>query len=254
MLGIYCYVDKKDNSIVYVGKDSNIHEDKRHKSHFHPSQYNKQQINRVLQNNPDRYTYQVLVFDVKDDDTLNDLEIQYIRQLHPKFNYTKGGDGLLGFKHSEETRKKISEKIKDENHHMYGNHHSEETKKKISENNARYWQDKTFSEEHCKNISKSLTGKKFSEEHKKKISKALKGKKISDGTKDKISKSKSKVQNTSGYYRVCKAKNKRYKQGFRWSYQYYENGKHKEISSVDIKKLEEKVKEKGLEWEELNDG
>ena len=32
--GIYAYIDKKDNNIVYVGKDSNIHKNKRHKATF----------------------------------------------------------------------------------------------------------------------------------------------------------------------------------------------------------------------------
>jgi hypothetical protein len=38
------------------------------------------------------------------------------------------------------------------------------------------------------------------------------------------------------------------KQGFFWRYRYYEDGKQKSINSVDIKKLEEKVKMKGLLW------
>ena len=37
------------------------------------------------------------------------------------------------------------------------------------------------------------------------------------------------------------------------SYMYYENGKHKVIYSADIKKLEQKVKAKGLEWIKLSD-
>ena len=89
--------------------------------------------------------------------------------------------------------------------------HSDETKQKISENNARYW----------------------------------KGKSLSDETKQKMSESK----NTSGYLNVSKRKNNRCKQGFTWCYRYYaENDKRKVISSVDIEKLEAKVKAKGLPW------
>lgn len=61
------------------------------------------------------------------------MEIQYIRQLKPKFNFTDGGDGTSGFKHSEETRKKMSESQKGENNPMYGKTLSEEARKKISE-------------------------------------------------------------------------------------------------------------------------
>src|SRR5574344_253484 len=125
MLGIYCYIDKKDNKIVYIGKDSHIERNKRHKTHISPSHYDKQPFNRILQNNPNRYIYQVLVWNVKDQETLNALEIQYIRQLKPKFNFTDGGDGISGFRHSDETKEKISKS-------KIGFKHSEETKKKIS--------------------------------------------------------------------------------------------------------------------------
>ena len=59
-------------------------------------------------------------------------------------------------------------------------------------------------------------------------------------------------QNKSGYYRVSILKNKNYKQGFIWSYYYYdENRKKRTISSIDIKVLEKKVKSKGLKWQKL---
>ena len=39
MMGIYAYFDKKDNSVVYVGKDSNIDKGKRRRDHIQPSNY-----------------------------------------------------------------------------------------------------------------------------------------------------------------------------------------------------------------------
>lgn len=54
--------------------------------------------------------------------------------------------------------------------------------------------------------------------------------------------------NTSGYYRVNKRKNAKYKQVFIWCYAYREGGKVKQILSVSVDKLEEKVKAKGLPW------
>lgn len=105
--GIYCYIDKKDNQIVYVGKDSNIDKNKRRRQHLAPSRYNEQPINRILQNNPDRYIYQIL-WEIDDctDNHLNQMEIFYIKKYDPQFNFTEGGDGSSGFKHSEEARKK----------------------------------------------------------------------------------------------------------------------------------------------------
>ena len=106
---------------------------------------------------------------------------------------------------------------KGENNHMWGKNHSDETKQKMSENSARYWK-----------------GKKFSDEHKRKMSES---------------------KNSSGYFRVSKNKNKSCKQGFTWRYLYVdEEGKRKKIESVDIEKLEKKVKARGLKWLKFEEG
>ena len=221
--GIYCYIDKNDNQIVYVGKDSNIDKNKRHKQHFQSSKYDAQPINRVLQQNPNRYTYQVLVWNVDFQERLNALEIQYIRQLKPKFNFTDGGDGSSGFKHSEESRKKMSEAQKGKNNPMYGKRHSEKAKKKMSESK--------------KGENHPMYGKTFSESTRKKISESL-----------------SKNLNTTGFYRVYKKKQNNCKQGFIWKYCYRnENNKRKVLSSTDLKKLEQKVLLNNLEWKIINE-
>lgn len=63
---------------------------------------------------------------------LNKLEIEYIKQYNSYnsgYNLTKGGEGgLLGYKHTEEARKKMSEAQK-------GKKHLEETKLKMSKSN-----------------------------------------------------------------------------------------------------------------------
>ena len=79
------------------------------------------------------------------------------------------------------------------------------------------------------------------------------GKQFSEQHKNKISKGISKTKNKSGYYRVYKQKALDCKQGFQWCYAYRENNKTKRIKSVDIKKLEQKVKAKGLEWIKFED-
>lgn len=121
------------------------------------------------------------------------------------YNMTDGGEGISGFKFSNETKEKISKKAKErlinpENHPMYGvrrygesnpmygKHHTEETRRKISEANKG-------------NPSPNL-GKKFSEESKEKMRVAKRGKydgenhpfygkHHSEETKQKISNSKS---------------------------------------------------------------
>ena len=51
---------------------------------------------------------------------------------------------------------------------------------------------------------------------------------------------------------MSKSKDKTCKQGFVWRYLYYEDRKQRSISSVDLNKLEQKVKAKGLKWECIN--
>ena len=61
----------------------------------------------------------------------------------------------LGKHHSEESRKKLSQKKKGENNPMFGKHHSAETRKKMSEANK----GKHISEETCKKMSEAHKGK-----------------------------------------------------------------------------------------------
>ena len=103
--GIYAYWDNKLNYYVYVGKDSHIDEDKRHRAHHSPSSYDEQQINRVIQNNPKRYEYRVLIQGDYTEEQLNIMEKFLIKHLktcyydYPErhvFNFTAGGDGVTG--------------------------------------------------------------------------------------------------------------------------------------------------------------
>lgn len=57
--------------------------------------------------------------------------------------------------------------------------------------------------------------------------------------------------NASNIRRVSKNRTSQCKQGFTWRYVYHENGKQKVITSVNMEKLEQKVKNKGLPWEEV---
>lgn len=100
-----------------------------------------------------------------------------------------------------------------------------------------------------------LNGVSFSEETRKKLSNCMKGKNNHMYGKNHLDKSKEKISkshNTSGYYNVYKHNCNKCKQGFTWDYRYTNNsGKRKVIKSVDINKLEKKVKSKGLKWKKF---
>lgn len=88
--GIYYYLDNETGDVVYIGLDSHINENKRHKQHLYPSNYDVQPFNKVLQNNPDRYEYNIYchVPTIKE---ANQLEFDLINLYRPKFNYKHGG-------------------------------------------------------------------------------------------------------------------------------------------------------------------
>ena len=80
------------------------------------------------------------------------------------YNMTDGGEGLSGYKVSDETKRKLSEAKK-------GKHVSEETKRKLS----KVLKGRRFTEEHKKKIGLSRIGHKHSEETKKRLSEMRKG-------------------------------------------------------------------------------
>jgi group I intron endonuclease len=103
------------------------------------------------------------------------------------YNMTWGGGSISGYKHTEEAKKKMSEKRKsimtDEMRKKIGEtskgrKHSKETKEKLSEMNK----GRIFSAEHKKKLSEVRKGIQYSAETIKKMSEAHKGKKQSPET------------------------------------------------------------------------
>jgi len=70
------------------------------------------------------------------------------------YNMTEGGDGLHGYKHTEETKRKMSELRK-------GKHLSEFTKQKLS----KLGKGRVKSPETCERISKGKKGRDFTDAH-----------------------------------------------------------------------------------------
>lgn len=67
-------------------------------------------------------------------------EVELITELHTQdpaygYNMTKGGEGVCGYHHTEETRRKLSEFQSGEKNRNYGKHLSQKTKDKIGQAN-----------------------------------------------------------------------------------------------------------------------
>lgn len=114
------------------------------------------------------------------DDIVEALAQEYKKALvdckHSEETKKKISEAGKGRKMSEETKKRISEAEK-------GKHNSEEAKRKLSEAHK----GKTFSDEHKRKLAESHKGKHQSEEHKRKLSESRKGKHHSEEWKKNIS-------------------------------------------------------------------
>ena len=121
-----------------------------------------------------------LIEEVESAERAYELEQYYIREYNTKvpngYNLTDGGDGIFGWEATEEYRKECSERAKklhkEKKVGMYGKKHSDETKKKMS--------DSLKGNRNC-------SGRKLSEYSKQKIREKHLGKTLSEETKQKIS-------------------------------------------------------------------
>jgi group I intron endonuclease len=110
-------------------------------------------------------------------------EQYYINLFKPEYNLLQTAGSPLGYKHTEETRAKMSAAKRGQNNFMYGKTHSEETKAKLrlrkhSEETKAKLSAWTRSEETKNKISVAKLGKTHTEETKAKMKEAKKGNKI----------------------------------------------------------------------------
>jgi len=91
---------------------------------------------------------------------------------HSEETRRKISEAMKGRKRSEETRKKMSEAKTGENHPNFGKHFSEEHRNKISESCKKSFEGRKrfFSEEHRKKLSDAKTGVKRSDEFRRNMS------------------------------------------------------------------------------------
>ena len=151
--GVYL-ISNNVNGKCYVG--STIHLDQRRREHFSKLANNKH-INAHLQNAYNKYGREAFDFEVLEtmdiDDNIKDKLLKreqfWIDNLKPEYNILLVAGSNLGY------------------------HHTEETKKKISESTTGVKK----SEEHAKHIREGQSGRVLTEEHKAKLSEAARHRK-----------------------------------------------------------------------------
>lgn len=174
--GIYMLTNKLTNDI-YIGQSIDI--SKRFKHYFNLSYIKSKdsfRISRALI----KYGYSnfyVTILEYCDKSDLLIREQSYFDKLNPQYNILKIAGSSLNFKHSEETKAKISKSLKGvyvkEKSALFGRIHTKETKnlmslKKLNKNNPFFG--KTHSEE-TKNLMREVAlGRIHSEETKLKMS------------------------------------------------------------------------------------
>lgn len=178
MSGIY----KIENIItgkLYIGQA--VDYEKRKISHINALRGNYHS-NKYLQKSWNKYGENAFEFSLViecDVEQLNELEIEYIRRFDTVipngYNMTKGGDGVRGFKWSEESRVAASESRKGKrtgaDSPWFGKTRVPETLEKMRIATSALWQNPEFRQHQVE----AHTGKKQSDETKRKRSIALMG-------------------------------------------------------------------------------
>lgn len=178
---IYGLIDPTTQELRYVGYSSDV--EMRHYKHHCPSELKpKTHKNNWLKSliKLGHRSELLIIEEWASVEELPDAEIEMIAYLKyigvELTNGTLGGDGLQkGHKLTPETKQKVSDRMKGENHPMFGKHHTEEARQKMSIGRARRV-DKPHSEATKKKMSETKKGKIFTEEHKQNISIAKTGK------------------------------------------------------------------------------
>ena len=167
---IYMYINKI-NGKRYIGQTVDFN--RRHKEHI---RHNKSPLEKAMQKyGEENFEIIILKENIASQCLLNLFECYYIKKYNTVTENKKGynisdggfnGNPYAGKTKEEmkEIRRKISENHADfsgENHPMYNKHHTEEAKRKMSEKQKgekSYWYGKKHSEETKQKMSKALQG------------------------------------------------------------------------------------------------
>lgn len=179
-MGIIYKVENVINGKIYIGKTTKTLE-KRKQAHINSSKAKRDNYyfhNAIRKHGEEAFEWSIVDCCDSEKDLLM-MEQEYIKifdSYNNGYNLTLGGEGTTGRYHSEETKKKISEKAKGrkvseetkkkmskkrtgENNVMYGKHHTKESKRKISESRKSKYCGKNnsfYSKHHTKETKRKL--------------------------------------------------------------------------------------------------
>jgi len=225
---MYLYIATFQNNKKYIGITNNFNKRKT----IHESRA-KNNYNGVFYNAIRKYGFKNISWIVADGyqswDALCDIEKELIKTHNTccldlnsnGYNMTRGGDGRVGFKHTDKWKQMMSEKMSGENSPSYGRKLTDEQKDHLSKINSgklhpRYGKHRTEKQKlameqgfqkYCEDNGHPWVGKKHSEKSKQKISKANSGK--NNGMYGKISPNKGK-KNKAAADRMKGTKNPMY--------------------------------------------
>lgn len=176
-------VSGKDNDMVYIGITCKENPCDRWGCNGVHYKDNEHFFRAILKYGWENFLHEVLIDGLTKEDA-EKLEIKLIAEYHSAnnhFGYNKALGGNSVGKHTEETKKIISEKARKrfenpKNNPMYGKHHSESTRRKISEKAiGRNVSEETKKKLSIANIGENncMYGQTHTKEAREKISKAL---------------------------------------------------------------------------------
>ena len=173
--GIYI-ITNKTNGKFYIGSSVKIEQRwVQHKSDLRLEKHHSRHLQRAYDKYGDNAFEFRILEEVKDAQRLLIREQHYLDTLTPYqrdvgYNSVKNAHNCLGFKHTKESKKKMSESRK-------GTKRSEETKMKMSESGKARFANNPVSDETRQKMSEAQRGRKASAETRRKMSEARKGQK-----------------------------------------------------------------------------
>jgi len=170
------------NQKKYIGISIHEPEKRRIKAHL-SGRGNQLLASAVKKYGKDAFTYEILEANVFDE-FLPELEVAYIAQFNTVaphgYNLNSGGNHAIP---TEETRRKISEERKGENHPFFGKTHTAAARRKISETHK----GRKHTTAARRKISEAHKGRKLTEAHRRKLSESHKGIRHTAATRRKMS-------------------------------------------------------------------